>query len=228
MAVIANQLLTSGSSSSANSYNTASVSPKAGKLIILCVYSTLADTPNIPTISGNGLTWTQVVTKTNNLGNNRNRITMFRALSSTAPTSGAITIGFSGQNQSRCGWSLTEFSNVVKTGTNGADAIVQSASDTNEAATNFTVTLSAFSKASNATFGFASAGADGLTIGAGTGFTELGEHTIAVSEQTIQAQWRKDNDTTVNWTVANNELWVGVAIEIAESTPGGAFLFNFV
>ena len=87
---------------SASSYSNTSWTPPTSGLIILIVESKLGTNPNVPTVTGNNLTWV-------NLGNSefdfgagawRGRITLFAANASGSST-GATTISFGGQAQNR-------------------------------------------------------------------------------------------------------------------------------
>jgi hypothetical protein len=125
-------------------------------------------------------------------------------------------------------WSIVEFGGVDTSGTNGSGAIVQSATNINETFnTGMTVTLGAFSSASNATYGGLwtyTSTSGGITPG--SGFTELGE-SIRVRD-TIETEWKSTNDTTVDGTWASSQS-EGIAIEIkagASSPSGMDSLFN--
>lgn len=218
MAVTATHLTTDGTDVDATSFTTASISPSANKLVLVAVMSAFAGGPTTPTVSGAGMTWTQVATDT--VANTR--LTIFRALDAS-PGSGALTIDFGAESEQRIAWSISEFDGIDTGGTNGANAIVQTASNTivyTVASTGITVTLAAFGKASNATFGVVGMRAGGNpAITEGTGFTELGEATTGAELGRIETQWRNDNDTSVDWTWASTlSDIVGIAIELNEFT----------
>jgi hypothetical protein len=219
MPVTATHLTTSGSDSSLSSYATASISPTANRLVLLAVTSNFTATPNQPTVSGAGLTWVVVATKLDS--DPSRRVTVFRALSAS-PSSGVLTIDFAGQGQSRCSWSVSEFANVDRTGTNGSNAIVQSASNTNQGTTasGITVTLGAFGNANNATYGAVRTGSP-LAITPGSGFTELGE--FDGSATTIETEWKNSNDTSVDWSWASSSpVVIAIAVEIKYADPAVA------
>ena len=197
----------------ASSYGTASISPTANRLVVLTVYNEKANPTTVPTVTGAGMTWTNFFSR-ESTSKNTKRITMFRALSSS-PGSGGLTISFGGTNQALCGWNITEFAGIDTGGTNGANAIVQSAGNDNNTSgnTGLTVTLAAFSNASNATHGVVAWGS-ATAITQGSGFTELGETTAP--NVSYESQWRNDNDTTVDWTWASaTDSSLGCSIEIA-------------
>ena len=222
MPVIATNL-TSG----ANTGPTDSISPAANQLIIVAIRNAVSSgTPNVPTVSGCNLTWTQIATRHAG-ANTLNRITFFRGLGSN-PTPGALTFDFAGQTQAQgWNWSVDQFENIDTGGTNGADAVVQSAS--NDANTsNLTVTLGAFGHTDNATYGFAYQNAYN-TVSPGTGFTQLGS-TSGGNGQAL-AIFANSNKTSVAFNATGSSFYIGMAIEIKFKEPvvgGGAFLQHFL
>lgn len=225
MAIAGTHLTTAGNAGSGTSYSTASISPTANALVLVAVTHTIGTgaVPNQASISGAGLTFDHVVS-----GASANvRTSVFRALSAT-PSSGALTISFSGQSQDRCIWSVSEFTGIDTGGTNGADAIVQSVTDATTS-TSGLITLAAFSSSSNATYGMFRLGSN-TAFTAGTGFTLLGQATTSTN-MSLMSEWRSDNDTTVtaNWDSASrNYRGIGVEIKAAggvSSTDVGGYIF---
>ena len=214
MPVEATHILSAGSSTDASSYETASVSIPKDRLILLTVANIRTPaTANTPTVTGAGMTWTQVRTQADT--ENIRRVTVFRGVSSSN-TSGALTIDFAGQTQLRCGWSLSSFKNTDISGTNASNAIVQSAGvgTDGSANTNIIVTLGAFSSVDNATFGGIRLGTS-TGVNAGSGFTELGQADMEGGTNPIQTEFRNDNDTTVAWTWTSEVTRAtGIGLEI--------------
>lgn len=169
------------------------------------------------------MSWTQVATRVYT-GTGR-RVTIFRGVSAS-PGSGALTISF-GSTQDQCLWTVIEWDGLITTGTNGADAVVQSAGG-EVAGTSFTINLSAFDDPNNAAFGFIYINDTfGVSVTPGSGFTELVELN---NVHTIQAQWKDTSDTTVDWSNGESKNWVGLALELAvkPSSGGGSFLYNML
>lgn len=188
---------------------TASITPNKNKLIVVVIRSHVKSglSPNTPTCSGCGLTWTNVVSRQATSGDASHRITAFRAMGS--PSSGTLTFDFAGQTQNEAVWSVVEFSNVVVTGSNGADAVVQV--NTNDVSgSSLTVTLSAFSNSKNVAYGVSSLNALSATITKGGNFTEL--NTFSTYDS-IESEWAV-NQTSVNWTASGSSTFMGIAIEI--------------
>lgn len=207
-----NLLLDASDQTDLSVYTTASVSPGANLLQLLLVGSRNVQTSTapLPTVAGNGLTWVQVATLAY-LGSDQHRITVFRAMGGS-PSSGTIVITMS-EDQFRCGWILSEFNNIDTGGSDGADAVIQSATAEVSPTTSLTVTLSAFGNSANATWG--GIGTSSKVVTPGTGFAELADQ----GGQGLPAsQFRDTNDTTVRWTFATNDAG-GIGIEIKNATP---------
>ena len=209
MTVAATHLTTARDGTPAASFATASIAPSADRLVLASVLSLVSGGGgNVPTLSGNSLTWVQIATQTFSAFSEL-RITLFRAMGAS-PSSGTVTIDFSAQTQDFCSWSLTEFNNVDTSGADGAGAVVQSAINSDTAATSLTMTLAAFAEANNATHG-----AVGISINeapvVGSGFSLLG--TTAGGQGSLGSEWRSDNDTSVDMTFSSANCG-GIAVEI--------------
>lgn len=221
-AITATNLATSGSVSDANSYATASVSPTSGSVVLVAVASSRGSDPATPTVTGASTTWTQIDSQG---VNGFVRITLFRGI---AAGTGALTIDFSGETQDRCGWSIVELANTRVTGTNGSNAIRQSAKNSAASTTTVTATLSSFGSTENATFGASVVqNSPERTIAAGSGFTEVAEWDASAGEfLSIQTEFRNDNDTTVDITASSTASNLGIiGVELAnfntEPVEGG-------
>lgn len=222
--ILGSTLTNAASTTSATSYVTSSITPTANNLLEACVASQVSSGGvNIPTLTGDGVTWVEVTHEKDYTGNRQ--ITLFRALSAS-PSSGALTADFAGQTQLRAGWTVSQFSGVDTSGSNGSGAIVQSAvASTTDAlaVAGINVNLSAFSNVNNATFGCVREGA-GNTITQGSGFTQLAQ---SVSSATYQSEWKAINDTSVDWTWASViaiSNAIGVEIKAANATGIGTVL----
>lgn len=218
---VTHTLLTSGSSTTdTTSYATASITPGANKLILAWVVPVRnSGTTGTVTLSGNGLTWTQVRTEIGSTVSMRGAL--FRAMGAS-PTAGVVTITTSAQSNG-CTWILSEFDGVVTTGTDGADAVVQSNGTNSASATSLSVTLSAFADAGNATFGaFGHRNSDAVT--GGSGFTEIADVLGTGPDSGSQTEWRADNDTSVDASWTNATVCVAVAVEIKAAVTSTTFL----
>lgn len=215
MALISITNLTSGTGSSASSFNTSSITPSANKVILVVVQTmNTSSTPNTPSLSGCGITWTQVATANAGPGSSSNRcsITLFKG-SNPSPTAGALTISYSGQSQANCGWSIDQVTGG-DAGSDSANAIVQSNTNTqNDTNTgshsgSFQVTLSAFSNPNNATYG-ALMNTAFVTYSFSAGFSQLSSVAFG------QVIWANNNQTSNTWTWSSRDSnSAGVLIEL--------------
>ncbi len=218
--------LTSGATAigSHTSATTASVTPSANKLLLLSVSSrtNITADPNIPTITGNGLTWVQVATLLwDATSGSRKRTTIYRALGAS-PSSGTIVIDLGGQVQTNIIWILDEFSGMDATGSDGANAIVQVVSQLG-GTTSRSLTMAAFASATNATYG-SHVNANGpATATAGTGFTLVKNQTSSDTAGATQFQAVEDTSITLTWNVSAGE-YGDIGIEIKEASVGNQTL----
>jgi len=113
-----------GSTSSTDSsiYTTGTVQPGSGGLVLAAILSRRGSgDPGQAALTGNGITWVEEDTVL--ISSNR-RLTLLRGLVA-APTSGTISINFSGTTQTHCSWAIGYFAGADTSGTNGSGAIVQ-------------------------------------------------------------------------------------------------------
>lgn len=233
LAAISGTNLTTGTDIDGNSTaTTASISPSSNQLILLSVTArtNISVDTNQPTVTGDGVTWVlvnDILYDTTSAS--RKRLSVFRALGT--PTSGALTIDYGGQNQTNIAWTVSQFSGIDTSGTNGSGAIVQSITAKDESVTTgtLTVTLGAFSSVNNATFGaFAADNTSANVFTPGSGFATLGTINTATGGSDIEIgdEFKNSNDTSVDSTWSINAMLGGVAVELAAAStasPDAAF-----
>lgn len=218
-------LTSTGVTTNSTAYTTASISPTSKALILVGVAqsqgSSATTTVATPSLSGLGLTWTQVASKqlAGPTVTRPTRVTVFRALSASTVGSGALTINTT-VAQSGCGWSIAEFANVASSGTNGSGAVVQSASTHSTSATTFTINLAGFASTRNAAYGLTCINTTS-DITVGTGFAQIHEHSWLTPDKHFLSEW-KLNDNTVDFSAAANKQWIGIALEIRSTVATGA------
>jgi len=207
MAITPSALLTEISGTDSSEYTTSLFSPTSNSLVLATIYSRVnTGTSGIPTLTGNSLTWVSEETIT---PSNR-RLTTFRALGGCS--SGTLVISFSGQTQTACGWSISEYAGADTSGTNGSGAIVQSASSSGTSDTSLVV-LSSFSSSLN--YGYGGHGHDANNaVTPGAGWTEVGDAGTETSR--IQSQYLV-NGTSVTCT-HTSQNWLQIGIEIKEAS----------
>lgn len=201
--------MTSGvSATNTTSYATASFTASVNSLDLISIANS-ATSPGTANLIGPN-TYNLITTQNMGLW----RISLFRSMAS-ASSAGVITIDFGGATQNNCSWIINEFASVDSSGTNGSGAIVQSTSNFVGIGTALTVTLNAFSAASNGAFSSFAIG-DNIAMSPDTGWAEIGEVSIndGANSQAHQSQWRADNDTTAFSTWATDESGGGIALEL--------------
>lgn len=220
LAAVTCSVLTQGSSTTnGDTYNTDSVTPSSNALVLVASVQTrnavTACTDNdVANVTGNSLTYVNIARQCfSDAGTPTQTVELWRSMG-VSPSTGAVTLVTSGVAQLNMAWAVIECTGADTSGTNGSGAIVQNAINLTEPGTSLTVTLGAFGSAGNATLGVFGL-ADNLAITEGSGFTELAEQQVSDggTDTTLQAQWRSDNDTSVDasWTSIDAG---GIAIEI--------------
>lgn len=224
MAVTQSSLTAGNSGTGAQSYNTASITPSANKLILAAVAIFNATPANLGTISlsGNGLTWVQIDTQTGGGGTPDTRVALFRAMGAS-PSSGAVTITISGSTNADCCWSIVQWDGIDTSGTNGSGAIVQNNKGT-ASASSITITLGALGDASNNAVyicGFNYAGAAGAS---GSGYTLINSQQETVQGLSLADAYKVPGTTSAVLTFASAANLGAVAVEIKAAAAGGTII----
>lgn len=143
--------LTAGGVNNTTSFSTPGIVPIANRLILVSLTSQVSSgSPNVPSVSLPGWTFSQVTTVTpfGGSGGVTQRISLFVGIGSGT---GPVTISFGGQTQQIAQYIVDQVAYTVITGSGGSNAIVQIGTYTAPAA-GFTITLSAFASSNNATY----------------------------------------------------------------------------
>lgn len=207
----------SGGLNTTSSFTTPGLAFGANKLDIVTIFSNFVATGiTTPTVTSPNRTWTQIATKTD--AGTTWRVTLFRSMGSSV-SGEVLTVSFGGQTQDHAKHVEDEISGTDTTGSNGAGAIVQSASNTqNSTNAGFTVNLAALGNANNLAYG-AIANANTSAITPGTGYTATVNDTGLFTNSTEY----KINDTAVGWTWASQSMVSTlVAIEVAAPAVANA------
>lgn len=218
MAVTAT-LLTAGSDTAAvSAYNTASVAPAADRLLLVAVMPSRNPSGDFAeeTVTGLGLTWTQVAT-TGLLQDTspRRRVTWWRASTAGAtPTPGAITIGY-GTAPNSIIWSVLEVA-----GHDPAAPIVQTKPAIALAATSVSATFDTAPAAGNAVLA-----AVGIynqeAIAPAAGYAELTDTPVGGPNGQMETAWATGAATASGtWTSASVAAGV-LAVEVKAAGGGG-------
>lgn len=199
-----------------DTYTTASVTLKAGRLYLMSVENSHATTtPAVSSIdSATGGYPTFASRATTQFSSSTRRVSIWSAVP-TADFTATLRINFGASSGvTGCIWALNEFTHV-DTATN--DGVVQTATGTGSSTTPL-ATLAAFGSANNATFGaFGVAAANAGTPS--TGYFEMNDNTLATPNHALQTTYRPDNDTTVDETITS-AAWGALAAELKSLGTG--------
>ncbi|HEY6059673.1 MAG TPA: Ig-like domain-containing protein, partial [Gemmatimonadales bacterium] len=205
-------LTAAGNGANQSVYTTASIAPAANALVTVAVRMRRSTGPLTPTLSGGGMaSWTQVATLDyGTIATPDSRISVFRGMSAS-PGSGPITITFSG-SISNAEWSVSQWTGVDQSGTNGSGALGQIGSMAGDATTSLSKGLAPFARANNIALGVVGAKVAPPAVTPGSGFTEIAEPTSG--ETTLLESERGVNLNTVSATLSRAVAAGLLAIEL--------------
>lgn len=215
MAVTFSSLESSISTVGASSYTTGSVTPT--RVTYLFVDNRIAvgvsGGPQQPTVTGGGLTWSIVQTKTgyNGAGTPNRRVTLLKGVG--VPSTGTLTITLNSETQTHCGWQIIGVTATVD------PVIIQSAGadDGGVLGTTGTVTLpGSISNAVNVTLACIMVTSAPISLTVGSGFAAIGAGYAETTDGTSAKAESKTNTTTATATWTGNNSWVMVAAEIQD------------
>lgn len=191
-----------------SSYTIASATYTAGRLYLVFVASALAS-GNTPTISGTN-TYTQIPSATVQTDNRR--LTAFECLATSTATE-TLTIGFGGQTQSGCVWSVIEIASGFDSGnpvglSNTADGIGTAAS----------CDVGTIDADSVVVGGVSHGEFEGIV----PGDNELFDNAATPPHLTLETQYAAAGDDTISGTVSAGSFWRVVVVEINAAVAGGA------
>jgi hypothetical protein len=198
-----------------SSYANSSWTPPTSGLILLLVASrATSGTTNIPTVSGNNITWTQIATVIAAY-----RLTLFAA-DASGSSAGVTTISFAGQTQFFCFASFFHATGVDLSG-GVAAAFVQSPVNNGSNVDNLSVTLNAAGNSDNRPIsGFFHAANEATTHRAN--WTEADDLANTFPNTALETQWRDDAfETTASASWASFVSALGIAAELKADTGGG-------
>jgi hypothetical protein len=204
----------------ASSYATGSYSITGNALVLAFVRNYKATLPDIPTMSGNSLTWVNIGTQLyGTTGTPLMRLTVFRALGA-APTTGATTMSYGGNTQDGTIYEIVEIPRADTSGTNGSGAIVQIVFNAADSTANPNVTYAAPSSASNMLLFAYGDDVNANDAVAPVDWTEEDELAIATPSAGGSLLYQQ-NATIANTSVtvtATARNWGGVVVEVKPAT----------
>ena len=165
------------------------------------------------------MTWTVVASVTfDGVATSHKRLTVYRAMSA-APGSGPLTITFS-SSVSNCQWLVSQWSGVDPTGTNGAGAIAQTASNRGDGSSGLTVGLASFGNPNDAAYGVFGVAKNALAVTPGAGFTEIAEQASGESPAAdLESEWATNRASIGAVWASANAAALGLEIRAGSSGP---------
>jgi hypothetical protein len=137
---IATTLINTANISTGDTISIASVDPGANELYL--VFLAMRTVTITPSISGTGLSWTEVTSSGLTTAQSQTRMFIWRGLSSSDPSSGTVTVTFTGNTKSAV-LAIVKVTGMDTTGTNGSGAIDTFGTNAGPAVTNDTNMLCA-------------------------------------------------------------------------------------
>lgn len=193
--------------------------PPTSGLISVFVTSARTGGPDVPTVSGNGLTWTQIGTMLT-FGTSRG-LTLFGA-DASGSSAGVTSVDFGINVQTGCIASFSHETDVDLSG--GVEAaFVQMVNNSGNAAFG-TVTLAAASHVDNRPIScFVHFANEASTPQ--TNWTELDDLAGTTPTRNLETQYRSDTfDTAARASWATSGQWGGIAAELKAAAAGGGIV----
>jgi hypothetical protein len=196
------------SNTDATSYASNSVTPTANVPLYVAVLNVKASSPDTPTLSGCGITWSQ--TKTQTIITTR-RLTVFEGVSAS-PSAGALTADFGGATQLGCAIVVISCPGAPKS---GGQTIQSTSSAIGVTATTMTNSLAAFTSPKNVHLAFVGNRRQNVDneIFPDADFTEIA-NVAATDGLVLEAQWARNQvDCTSTWTSADVAGTVSIEVK---------------
>ena len=210
---IGESLLTSGNSTTdGTTFTTASVTPAANAQVFVGVMTqSTSSTASNPSVSGCGLTWTQVGQSPP--GGFTRTITVWRG-TSASPVAGALTIT-DVTTVGQCAWSVVQLTNC-----DSSTPVLQTVSGSLSGVTNGSMSFGSQVSTGDATLAWIGYSAAG-TLTAGAGWTSIDQQQTTANAETLMTEYAATPQNTVTATLpaSGNMFIVGIEAKVV----GGAF-----
>lgn len=217
--VVIRTLGTLNSTADALSFSSGSYQPRRNTVLLGIVINSRGTANNATSrlkpsgATGNGLTWTEIA---NTPYATDYQITVFRAGTGSTSTLGGFTVNFpgsGGQARQNCIIQVIELNGVDVSGTNGANAVAQIVTNTDNSV-NPTLNLGTISDCGSAVIGIFGNNTNGFNGTPEAGFTELldvGTNNINIGGYISYASNNTDNTVSVT---RGNSNWGGIALQL--------------
>lgn len=227
MAIVGTHEDSEGGSGDLEGFTTAfSISPAADELWLVSVKirNPTGDWTDDPTLTGGGMSAWTLTTKCLRRGQSTFQVFVFRA-TDASPGSGTLTFDGPGTDDFDV-WSIIadSFTGTALTGTNGADAIVQTQDETTFSGNVVTATYDSGFESGSAGYAAFAYDGGGVTTDPKSGWTELGEEPVS-GQLGHETQWIDGSDTTAEadfGAAAFNGHGVAIELAAAAAAAGGS------
>jgi hypothetical protein len=202
----------SATTSNASSFGYSSATLLPGKLYFFIGITT--GTTNPGTLSSTTQTWSSIVS----IGDATRRLQIFRCMPTTTVTGEAINLSSFGGGSTGYIVGLMEVSGVVTTGTNGADAIIQTVTAGPTTSANPSITMAAISSNRNsviAIFGNNTNVFGGAQEAGWNEDSDIGYNTPISGGYMMSRHLTTDNTPSIT---VSSTTWLGAAIELNEAS----------
>lgn len=209
--------------SNTTTYASGSFTPVANRLYLLAVvHSDTAPEATVPTVTTTtGLAFVQVGSSIafDTIASNVHRITLFRAMKSSGLSNGTYTVTLADAGTGAASV-LIEVTQVVTTGTDGADAVRNISTNNADAGANPSITMAgAFASNNNGIAAFFGFDSQTAATASNEGWTVVGDASYNTPATGVTALWRGANNATAVCTHGSAD-WAGIAVElVSEAVP---------
>lgn len=220
--VTAGTIAETNDTSNVTTHASGSFTPVANRLYLLAVsHSDTAPEATIPTIATTtGLVFVQVGSSIayDTTGTNVHRLTLFRAMKSAGLSNGTYTVTLADADTGAASV-LIEVTQVVTTGTDGADAVTNIATNAANAGANPSITMGAFASNNNGVAAFFGFDITTAATASNTGWAVIGDASYATPNTGLTALWTGANSGTATCVQGSSD-WAGIAVElVSEAVP---------
>lgn len=220
--VTAGTIAETNDTSNVTTHASGSFTPVANRLYLLAVsHSDTAPEATVPTIATTtGLNFVQVGSSIayDTTASNVHRLTLFRAMKASGLSAGTYTVTLADADTGAAS-TLIEVTQVVTTGTDGADAVINVSTNAVDAGANPSITMGAFSSNNNGVAAFFGFDVQTAATASNTGWTVVGDASYATPATGVTALWTGANAANAVCTHTSAD-WAGIAVElVSEAVP---------
>lgn len=216
----------------ATSYASGSVTPTASRLLLLGIEGEFGGTITAPSVSGLGLTWSEIAGYEDDTSGTHVYVSLWGALTGGSPSSGTVTVDWSAiGTMVGCSIIIDEVSgaDISSTVANAVSPQAAVTGSANSGGTSETATLGSAPTSGNATYAlFHHQTNEATTPDTANGWVELGDVSHSVQTNTIQTQRHSTGAQACIATWASTGIRGSIIIELKSATSSStAAIINY-